>query len=111
MPGNPTRRPPVNLLATSTEFLHVPVTTTVNGAPYDPTSDTVQMAFMATGVPASSDWHPSTWETVGSTHNAICLIGPAGGGIPLAPGTYTVYVRVTDNPEIPVKQAGYLTIT
>jgi hypothetical protein len=101
----------VNLLATSTENVHVPVTTTVNGAPSDPTVDTVQMAFMVTGDPADSDWHPATWETVGNTHNAICLIGPAAGGIPLAPGTYTVYIKVTDNPEIPVKQAGYLTIT
>jgi hypothetical protein len=100
----------VNILASSTEFVRVPVTATVAGLSYDPTADTVQMAFTTTGDPGPDDWHSATWETVGSVSHARCLIGPTGG-IALPAGTYTVYVRVTDNPEIPVKQAGYLTIS
>jgi hypothetical protein len=89
----------------------VPLTvTTLDGAPYDPAGDLVQMAFMptATQVPQSSDWQAAIWS--GNSSDLIypyavnCLIGP-GGTITLGIGTYVIYVKVTDNPEVPVQAA------
>ena len=93
----------------SLQYLYVPVSAVKNGAAYNPTGDPVAMAFMpqATQVPQSADWQTAGWTT---TQNAVypysagCLIGP-GGTIALTVGTYVVYVRVTDSPEVPVQQA------
>jgi len=95
----------------SLEYVSVPVTvTTLAGAAYNPTGDTVQMAFMpqATQAPGSADWQTAIWSTDTSDllypYSANCLIGP-GGTITLGIGTYVIYVKVTDSPEIPVLQA------
>jgi hypothetical protein len=95
----------------SLQYVSVPLTvTTLDGAPYNPTSDVVQMAFMptATQVPQSGDWVAAVWSTDPSNliypYAANCLIGP-GGTITLGIGTYIIYVRVTDNPEVPVEIA------
>lgn len=78
---------------------------------FNPTSDTVQMAFLAEGVdPAPSDWQDATWTTVRGSYYANCLVGP-GGTIQLAAGTYVVWVMVTDNPETPVLRASRLIVT
>ena len=95
----------------SLQYVSVPLTvTTLDGAPYDPTGDVVQMAFMptATQVPQDSDWQTAEWSTDTSNliypYAANCLIGP-GGTITLGIGTYVIYLRITDNPEIPVQIA------
>jgi hypothetical protein len=100
----------------SLQYVGIPVkTTTLAGAAYNPTSDTVQMAFMptATQVPQSTDWQACVWAAVTSNllfpYAAYCLVGP-GGTITLGLGTYVVYLKVTDNPEIPVKIIGQLEI-
>lgn len=86
-------------LPTSTvEYVHVTIT-----ADADPTGDTVEMAFTA-GIPAPADWHQAEWVP-DTTYDARILLGDT---ITLTAGTYTVWVRVTDNPEIPVLRAGYL---
>jgi hypothetical protein len=89
----------------------VPVTvTTLAGAPYDPAGDTVQMAFMpaATQVPQAGDWQAARWDADDANliypYVASCLVGP-GGTIQLGIGTYIIYVKITDNPEIPVEVA------
>jgi hypothetical protein len=100
----------------SRQYIGVPVkATTLAGAAYNPTGDTVQMAFMptATSVPQSSDWQTAVWAAVTGNliypYAAYCLVGP-GGTINPGVGSYYVYLKVTDNPEIPVLVVGQLDI-
>lgn len=90
---------------------YVPVLVKAEAA--TPTSDTVQMAFVASGDPQSGDWNTASWaaqQNLPTTQGiAQCLVGP-GGTIALATGTYTIWVKVTDSPEVPVQVAGLLTI-
>jgi hypothetical protein len=93
----------------STEYVKVQVTFTVAGTDTDPTGDTVQMAFKAPGTdPAGGDWVTGSWETDSTVASkpiryARALVGPAGKV--LAKGNYTVWVKVTDTPEVPAMQA------
>lgn len=99
----------------STEYLLVPVSAVKNGSPYNPTGDTVQFAFMPapTQVPQNTDWVAGAWDTDSGNliypYSAKCLIGPSGI-ISLGLGTYTIYVKITDNPETPVLIGGQLTV-
>ena len=102
----------ITLSRLSTEYVQVQVSFTVAGAPVSPTGDTVVMAFTKGGaIPGNSDWHPAVWEVTGATYYAQCLVGPANGGIVLAPGIWSVWVRVTDSPEVPVRSPAQLQIT
>jgi hypothetical protein len=98
----------------STEPIQVSVSATVNGSAINLTSDTVQFAFTSGVSPGPTDWHNGTWEALsyaGSTvYIAECQIGP-GSAVPLAVGTWTVWVKVIDNPDVPVRQVGLLQIT
>lgn len=101
------------LASASTENVQVPVQVYKAGQPYDPSLDTVQFAFITSGgQPVTGDYHAGSW-TVNSQgiHLAQCLVGPANSGVVLAPGTYTVWVKITDTPEVPVRPAGTLAIT
>lgn len=97
----------------STEYVQVPIQAVVNGAPYDPTGDPVFMAFVPVGIsnyPVS--WFGGSWSTtVQGNFLAQCLVGPGAGGVVLAPGFYTVWVKITDSPEVPVKPVGTVQIT
>lgn len=98
----------------STEYIRVPMSSERAGAPYDPTGDTVQMAFLAgAGPPADADWKTASWDTDATTYPATywaqCLIGPAGGTVTLTAGVWSVWVKVTDSPEVPVRRAGQIT--
>jgi hypothetical protein len=99
----------------STQYVQVPIQAIVAGQAYDPTSDTVQLAFMtAWGAPGSGDWKAGTWDTstAPGIYLAQCLVGP-GGTTTLAAGDYAIWVKITDSPhsaEVPVIQAGTLTI-
>ena len=101
----------VEVSASSVEYVRVPVYAKNNGAVYDPTGDTVHMAFMSsTATPGASDWKTASWETDATTdpdtYYARCLVGSA---VTLTAGTtYHVWVKVTDSPETPVKRAGLL---
>lgn len=82
----------------------------------NPTADVVQFAYMASGAgdPGPTDWFAGSWVlTPLSTGEwvARALIGPGAGGKVLARGSYTVWVKITDNPTIPVVSVGTLTIT
>jgi hypothetical protein len=100
----------------ATMYVFVPFQVTKSGIPYNPTGDTVQFAFAATAtyVPQVSDWVAGDWDTdttdIIYPYSAKCLVGPAGT-ITLGIGTYIIYVRVQDNPEIPVLIAGQLQIS
>jgi hypothetical protein len=95
-----------------TEYVLVPVAAVFNGALYNPTGDAVAFAFMVSGNPGVSDWHTGEWENTGvATYAARCLVGPANGGVALPVGTYSLWVKITDAPEIPVNEVGILSIT
>jgi len=74
--------------------------------------DVVEFAFMpGTAQPAPSDWHAGSWDvTQTGGHIAQCLVGPDPGGVPLTVGTWTVWVRVDDNPEKIKRDVGLLAI-
>lgn len=98
----------------STVYVQIPVRAYIQGEPYNPTGDVVALAFM-TGWnnPGSGDWHTGSWSTgeFGETYLAQLLVGPGSGGLPLAVGTYSIWLRVQDNPEVPITQPGMLTVT
>lgn len=100
---------------TSTEYVRTRMSSERSGAAYDPTGDAVVMAFLAgAGPPDSGDWKAASWDTDATTtpptYWAQCLIGPVGGTITLAAGTWSVWVKVTDSPEVPVRRAGQIKI-
>jgi hypothetical protein len=96
-----------------TSYVQVPVQAIVNGANYDPTGDVVQFAFMSNwALPADSNWTTGTWSdsTAPGIYLAQCLVGPANGALDLDVGVYTIWLTITDQPEVPVLNAGTLTI-
>jgi hypothetical protein len=106
----------IGLSQLATEYVLIPVAATKAGIPYNPTSDTVQFAFMpvATQVPQNTDWVSGSWDTDTTNiiypYSAKCLVGPSGT-ITLGIGMYVIYVKITDNPEIPVLIGGQLQIS
>jgi hypothetical protein len=80
---------------------------------YNPTNDKVEFAFTDEGGPVDdTSWYNGSWETHGSAHPkyfALCLVGPSGT-VTLSPGSYEIWVKITDNPEIPVEYAGILEV-
>jgi hypothetical protein len=100
----------------SLEYVQAPVIATVGGSPFNPTGDPVQFAFLTgTAAPTGPDWKAGSWDgtqprPTGNAYLAQCLVGP-GGTVTLAPGTYTMWIKITDSPEVPVIPVGLLTIT
>ncbi len=94
--------------ASSTEYLHIPVTAPVG---VDITGSPPRIAILPvsnrTG-PEAGDWHTGDW----ADGAARLLVGPDGGAVTLAEGDYRVYVGV-DPPgaENIVRLAGYLGVT
>jgi hypothetical protein len=110
--------PSVNLSLTisslSTVYVQVPVRAYREGQPYNPTGDPVSMAFLAGwDDPDSGDWHTASWGTseADTTFLAQLLVGPGSGGLALGAGAWSIWVKITDSPEVPVMQPGQLTIT
>lgn len=102
--------------ASSLEWVPCTITAEASdGGVYDPTSDTVQMAFTLNSAdPSGGDWNTASWRTLTSgsrdVYQALCLVGP-GGTIALTAGNYSVWVKVTDSPEVPViKVNGFLSV-
>lgn len=104
----------ITMSALSTQYVQIPVAVTVSGTPYDPRADSVMFAFKlpGTGNPGGADWHPGSWDIAfPGSYLAQCLVGPANGGVEMPQtGTYTIWVKITDNPEVPVVTAGLLEI-
>lgn len=106
----------IGLSVLATEYVLIPVAVTKSGLPYNPTGDPVVFAFMPTPtqVPQVSDWVSGSWDTDTTNilypYSAKCLVGPSGT-ITLGIGTYVIYVKITDNPEIPVLIAGQLQVS
>lgn len=97
--------------ALSLEYVRVRVKATEAGAPVNPTTDSVQMAFPVIEVdPVGGDWKTAAWETANGVYFARCLVGP-GGTINLPVGIYDVWVKVLTNPEQPAMRSGRIGIT
>lgn len=91
----------------SLEYVKIQVTAFKNAAAYNPTSDSVSLAFTLNGVnPVTGDWATGSWETWSNPtrYFARCLVGPSGTKT-LAVGEYSVWVKITDSPEVPVIKA------
>ena len=96
----------------SKENIRFPVFADTGGGLANPTSDTVQMAFLpgSSQLPIVTDWHAGTWDTnVIGGYVAQIMVGP-GGAVALAAGEYYAWVQLTDGSEIVVRQAGQLII-
>lgn len=103
-------------LATSTEPVQLLVEAFQGGAAYNPTGDPVAIAILPDTSPepgyASASWNVASWEVdPGPSYWASILVGPLNGGILLAAGTYICYVKITDNPAVPIKPGAYLIIS
>jgi len=95
----------MQLPATSTEYLHIPVTAP---AGTDLTGTPVKIAAVAhRDNPANAEWKTAEW----AGGEARLLIGPEGGALTLSRGDYRVWIHI-DPPgaEAVVRRAGILTI-
>lgn len=104
----------VSISHLSTQYVIIPVNATVSGTSHNPTGDNLAFAFLAnpSASPQNTDWVAGSWDTANNAlypYLAQCLVGPTGT-ITLGTGSYTIWMKITDNPEIPVLQAGTLTI-
>jgi hypothetical protein len=95
--------------ASSTEYVHVPVT---GPAGVDITGSPPKLAILPVANrsnPAPGDWHTGDWA---DGTEARLLVGPDGGALALARGDYRVYVSF-DPPgsELIVRLAGYLSVS
>ena len=106
-----------SVAALSTQYLRYTVAAKMTGTPYNPTADTVQFAFPATGVQPSS-WLSGSWETntgtPGVTPNsyvARVLVGPGTGGVVTftVGNSYDVWLKITDTTETFVSKVDNLT--
>jgi hypothetical protein len=91
----------VQIPASSTEYVRVPVT-----GPVSLPGLVVELAVITSAAdPVSADWKTAAWS---GANTAILLVGP-GSAVPLTVGvSYSVWVRVTSSPEIPVMRSGSL---
>ena len=88
----------------STEYYECQVISPID----DLSSDVVAFAFLIAGtspVPLTV-WHVGEWEE----QTPRILIGPLNGGLPLTVGMYGIWVKITDNPEVPVEFAEYVQV-
>jgi len=99
----------------SLQYIRYWVQAVVNGnATYNPTSDVVEFGFTTSATVEPSVWYTGLWETDTIANQpayiAKILVGPAGTFVPASQTTYYVWIRVTDNPEVPVMQPGTLVV-
>lgn len=98
----------------STAYVQIPVTAYGTAGAYDPTGDAVQFAFTPLTYPGGSPstWITGSWATFpGPAYWAQCLVGPGTGGTALSIGTWQLWLKITDSPEVPVLQPSLLEIT
>lgn len=92
--------------ASSTEYLHVPVTATPTGTDLDGVPVKIAVVAHRTN-PADSEWRTASWDNGA----ARLLIGP-GTDTELAAGDYRVWIHI-DPPgaEAIVRKSGVLSVT
>ena len=99
---------PARLSVASLEAVRVTVAATLGESVVDPTNDAVYLAFTGVGAtPGSGDFVAGDWDTTAAGSQATCLVGPGGSAV-LTAGLYSVWCKVSDDPEIPVRLVGDL---
>lgn len=88
----------VQISQLSEEYIKIGVT--VAGGK-DPTADVVQIAITPAGAQPST-WVPAVWENDAGVYYAKILVGPGSTIGTLGTGRHQVWVKITDNLEIPV---------
>lgn len=109
---------PTSFSATSLVEVLADVSAVRSGAAVNPSANTVQAAFITsppeTASPGVSDWKTASWETDATTdpdqYAAKCLVGPSGA-VTLTAGTYYMWLKITDSPEVPVTYSGIVKVT
>lgn len=102
--------------ALSTEYVQTLVQVTSAFA-YDPSRDLIAWAFTNAGAfpaqfPGDGDWTPGSWDVwPGPLYWAQVLVGPLNGGVVLSTGSWQAWLRITDSPDVPVRQPFVLQIT
>lgn len=93
---------PATVSTLSKEYLHGSMTATVTLDEQDIDVALVPAADLPDG---TTTWTPAEWEGVaGLSRTWRVLVGPTTTVGVVAPGTYHVWSRVTDDPEIPVRR-------
>lgn len=91
----------------SVEF--VSATVRLDGGQTDPTDLGVEMALVEgspeANPPEEGDWKTAAWAEGGPPYRARLLVGPGQDVVP-TPGLHTLWVRLTDTPEIPIRPSG-----
>lgn len=98
-------------LAISTEYVPCPVTSPLTQT--ELTALTVQMVFVSpdTDPDTITGWLTASWTVIGNVAYAQTLVGPSGGTVTLAKGTYAIYAKIVSSPETPIIQSpGFLVI-
>ena len=94
----------------------IPVSTPLSvGTNPDIALDVVQFQFVLGSPPRANPtddgWLDGFWlGSQTSPYLAAIAVGP-GGAITLKPGTYTAWIKITDNPTVPVAAVDTLRIT
>lgn len=100
----------ISLSSLSNEYIRVRVEATESGAVVDPTSLPVSFAFEIDSTEPTS-FTVGAWETdPGPPIKYLALILVGSDGVALTDGTYFVWVKIVDSPEIPVRRVGNLII-
>jgi hypothetical protein len=97
--------PDFTISSASKQYIQVPIAPPSG----DPTSDAVSMAFSAIDTEPIT-FYSGNWVTKNGLFYARTLVGPGSAAV-LSPGYYEVYVKITDNPEVPVILSGLLEVT
>lgn len=100
---------PTIVLAESTQYIYVQITSSIVATPYNPTSLPVAVAITPPNVPPTV-FTTAAWLAGQAVPTVKFLIGPLNGGMVLAPGDYDVYIQITNTPEVPVIPSGHLRI-
>jgi hypothetical protein len=105
----------LNVDRDSRQYVQAQVDVTVQGQTYNPTVDVVEFSFTAVSARPAT-WYTGTWDGTQpipgtNSYRAQVLIGPGSNGPTLTVGRYTVWIRITDNPEQPIINVGQLIVT
>jgi hypothetical protein len=98
----------MDIAATSTEYVHVGVSATVQGTDVTLASPP-KLAFLpasSTDNPQTEEWLTGEWHD----HTARLLVGPNGGAVTFDPGRYKVWLSFTAGLETPVYRTGYVNV-
>lgn len=102
----------LRISAASSPYVQLPVSLTVPTGPGDPSSATVQMAFLAAdGDPQEADWRAASWaRTAVGGWLAECRVGPSGTGA-LARGRHVIWIKIESAAESVIEPVGLLEVT